>query len=744
MATRRGNRLHGRAAYRILLRKANPHRRGERDRWVASAHGGTFSDVVMDVQPTAADALAEDGYDGLIPASAQTTGLRVLAPKWGQITAEDLAFFLIDDVDVGDLDGIDPADYPDPMEVTIPPADLARFADGAHELRYYLFNPWTGLDRRVSLPYRMLIDTLAPGNRDLPKIDFPGVTGVVTRDEIVANGGVLTGHISAYFDMKKNDTIATFVQNATGGPVTPGPVIKVVDPLVEQHDVDFTLAQLDAANATGDVDFWYTVADHAGNTETAPKQRLTMLVSGAPDKLAPPRLPLTPDDDIVHEADARLPSSVEIPQFGHGVVGDTLFLHFESDDGTAVGPIPVDGDLVAADLPADPAVPDPAIAIRTIEVPYALLAALQPDDGTTITPVYKLHIRYEVRRGGLGKGFMSPSLDLDVDLTLAGGPDPDPETPEHDALQRPVVTDSSPTAEDNVIEDPFESPVFATIPHLTGDTPPIEVFQAGDTVALFYEDATTPETQVGVTTDATPGADLVIEIPDANVVSGTWDFFYRVGRPVSDSQTNWARSPSQRVLIKDADDIPGGGDFLPYASFREGIENAMGHLVLGDDRGPDGTMVRVYRYKNMKPGDKIDMMWKPNASPTGKEQYDLNEVALPQHEVTEQDMQPKDDRLPDEMDLPENPQVFVDFDITPAQLYDIVSTEGAPGYGSVRVTYTVTNTANDSNTSDPDRAANPHMAIDIRNNGRATHTVSRTDAGHATARRDRRNAGTRR
>lgn len=701
----------GRHSTVIVAQRANPRLRGSVDIAKTVSDNALLTDVPLPYAPGVTDALA----DGTITQPTLAAPLKVTVAKWDQTEEEDLVFLFIDGNAVGDPAGLPIKDQLDPMQLTIPVIDMAALSEGEHNIIAQMGSGFG--DPYVTLPAKIIIDKTPPGGVTLPIIRFKleYEQSGVSLAQIVADGNQLEGMIASYDGQMDGDLIKTFIQTIPlppGQPATPtpGPDIPVGNS-TEAHDSVFTLVQLQAAGATGNVDFWYDVYDKAQNKKTADRAPLRMLVAGSPDLMEAPRVPLFSDDKLIHEGDARTPITVEIPQFGHGLPGDVLWLLLG-----AAPPIEVEGPLIAADLPTDPATPDPTKSIRTISVPYEFIAALQPIVGGVVNPVFGFDVRYEVRRGIFK--IPSPPFAVSVDLTLAGGGDPKPETPEDERLKKPTVRHSGTGATDNLIPVGYTLPVFATISHLTTDTPAVEVFEATDQVQLYRFDVDgTTEIAIGAKTAAVPGADLTINFNPPDIVPGNWQVFYKVGRTLATGQVNEALSPAQAIVIQDAGEQPGGPDLLPQAVFRES-EIKQGFPAIGYTRASNGTIVRVYDYLNMKDKDKIDLIWQGNDKLRG-DGNDIVEAKLPlSHTVRAEDLLAKDDRLDDDPNRPVDPvmRVFVDFAISYAELQKIKPAPDSEtlAYGSAWVTYTVTAGGGAANTSDTDRSKFKPLVIDAR------------------------------
>ncbi|PTR33846.1 hypothetical protein C8J98_10231 [Luteibacter sp. OK325] len=703
----------GRHSTVIVAQWGNPLVRGSTDVLKSVSDNALLAEVPLPYAPGVTEALA----DGTITRPVLAAPLKVTVAKWDQTEEEDLVFLFIDGNAVGDPSGVPIKDQPDPMQLTIPVADMGALSEASHEIIARMGSGFG--DSYVTKPATIIIDMTPPGGITLPKIDFDDAyeQNGVTLAQVVADGNVLKFTIASYDDQQDGDLIKTFIQTIPALPALPatetaGPEIPVGN-TTEEHSGAFTLAQLQAAAATGNVEFWYDVYDKALNKKTADRAPLRMLVSGSPDLLSAPRVLLFSDDNLIHEGDARTPIEVEIPQFGHGDVGDVIWLLL----GDAL-PIQVDGPLIEADLPTDPAVPDPTKSIRTISVPYQFIAALQPVAAGVVNPVFGFDVRYEVRRGIFS--IPSPPLAVKVDLTLAGGEDPDPETPVHGRLQGPTVRHSAVGAIDNEIPIGYTLPVFAVIPHLTKTPTQVEVFEAGDEVQLYrLEVDGATEVPIGDKTKAVVGADLNINFKPAQIVPGSWQVFYKVGRTLATGQVNEALSPAQTVVIQDPGGQPGGPDVLPEAVFREGVVQQGQTLPsIGYTRASNGTIVRVYNYLNMKVDDKIDLVWQGNDKLRG-DGADIADAKLSlTHTVVAEDLLEKDDRLDDDLNPPDDPvmRIFVDFDIPYEEMKKIRPSAGsvAVAYGSARAFYTVKALAGGANASKPDPKKAEVLVIDAR------------------------------
>lgn len=697
----------------VLAQRANPRLRATSDVYRAVVPSALQPYVQLGYGPLVPDALP----DGTIPKALLDSELIVTAKQWSQAENYDRIFLYIDGTGVGDPAGLPVKGEPDPIVLKLTKVQLDQLTEGSHEITFAIGD---GLgDPYDSDPFTIIVDRTPPGGDKLPKIDFKqefmdhGVTlGEITADPDTP--GVLLGTVASYDGQQEGDTLSTFIQTPPSGPEIPGPVVTVGDS-IENHSIQFTVKMLEDALAEGPVDFWYTVKDKAGNPRTSEKRPLRMLIKDSPDKLEAVRIPLFDDDKLIHEGDARTPIEVEIPQFGHGKVGDVLYLKL----GDML--IEVTPALAAADLPADPDAPDPSVTVRSVIVPYEFLAAQQPRPGGVVNPVFTFDVSYQVRRmiSGTEFGVPAPVLAVDVDLTLAGGEDPKPETPEDERLRLPSVSHSGAGAVPNFIPIGFTAPVRATIPHLSTDTIPVEIFETGDKVQLFRLDTDgTTEVEVGVEATATKGADLLIMIPDIEVVPGLWPFFYRVGRALIGGKVNWATSLRQQVTVEDPSSQPGGPNKLPEAIFRESRTNDAGRIILAYPRASNGTIIRIYEYLNMKEDDHIALSWQGNDDIYGTG-ADIADAKLDlTYDVKAADLLLKDDRLDDDPSRPPDPVMkkFVDLLVSYDELRKVKPLNGGPeteAYGSAWVSYTVKAAGGAGNSSETSRTEPTHKPLTI-------------------------------
>ncbi|SEV93916.1 hypothetical protein, partial [Luteibacter sp. 329MFSha] len=475
----------------------------------------------------------------------------------------------------------------------------------------------------------------------------------------------------------------------------------------ERDPVDFPIpkAVLEAIEATTVADeahaFAYRLEDRAGNiSDESDSEYLLLLLTQQIGDLLPPRVPAAADG-LVTDGDAHANGGVEVIIPGHRKIkaGDFVLLRWGVRD---IGPFTVDASQVGQD------------PLMTLTVPYTDVY----DDWNAIASDTDLDVpvvvTYRVSRNGNPIGEPKETTEAPVNLYIPGGKDPDP-TPEHEGLKKPVVR-STQGGKDNIIPaDAINSDAIATIPGMRATDPALPAFAAGDEVQLYWNGAPVDEAFVV----STPGEDVLRTIPGPTLAGtgpGKWTAHYTVLRKLATEPfENTARSPAADVTIADPSELPGGGDLLPYAVFREGLVNDLGHLVL-TERGADGTIVRIYAYRNMAAGDTITVTWLPNGTPTGHPSFDLEPVVLPPYEVKDTDLVPKDDYVEGDPVRPPVPElkVFVDFDISAEKIWSIVSQEGIPGYGSARVVYTVQN-ASGTGKSDTNPSTNPVLSIDMRN-----------------------------
>jgi|GEM_PF-1821381 len=641
--------------------------------------------------------------DGLIPYPAWKGDLTVTAPLWKNAEPGFEYWLVVDDTEVVERGVILELPLPASVTMVIPADRLAEISEGLHEIQFYIVTA-VGSDMFWSETRPLHLDRTPAGGATIPPITFAPeiVASGVTVAVLESLGNVLKGNLASYERIEAGDQLSLWMRlRPDGTPIHAGTL--VIDDPDSPIELRYPRPLLESVPGNGTVEFYYDVLDRAGNPREedglppSPRTLLRLFLVDSPADMLPPVIP-GHADGLITDTDARPALIVSIPAYTNAKAGDVIVLHFGNSSMTTPA-------LEQGDIDNDP--------LLELALPYFLVWQTPERDD----PVFHTTAFYDVVRDSLRVS--SPSTGVDVDLTLAGGPDPDPETPQHEDYAPPVLTHSGADAEDNRIPARYTAPVVATISHLTTSAIPSELFAHGDIVQLFRYD-TDGETRitVGDETEAVTGEDLVIELDDADVVSGLWEFFYEVARELPGGQVNRGVSPTQSVTIDDANDLPGGPGVLPAAIFRNSELN-QGFPTIGYERSKThgGTIVRIYEYINMAVGDSISIHWQGNDMPLGNGKdipAALYEPAA--HVVDATDLVPRDDSLEDDP-LPDPGvinKVFVDFRVPYAEMQKISPPGGTPkAYGSAWLTYSVTS-AKGSNVSESDRTRLKPLIVDAR------------------------------
>ena len=556
------------------------------------------------------DTLIQPG--NIIPPAAYVNGLRVRIPSWstwidGQpARARDLWWLTVNGEAVTDETQRGAIGEDAPIDTLIPAAALAALAaDGPVSLGYGVIAVPAGSEG-ASAPFIATRDTTPPGGRSLGSITFDWkiVVSGVSLGWLKDNGGLLPGLISDYYDMKPGDTIHPFIIHPANFEVDPvtgfltpaaeaqavfATTIPVTDGNAgEEVPVTFTQAQLedprlDASDFAGLLQFCYFVTDNVPNkSRCAEVSYLRVVVINAPDDLKAPIVPLYLDDELVSEADARTPVTVQIPAFTNAAEGMEIIVTWQGIDlpGITLGAI------------ADPAPP----IIAEVSVPYAVVARVPYRyNATVLYNVNYLAVKTE-----------SPAATVLVDVTTPGGPDPEPGTPPNENLRAPKVVGAV-GGKDNIIDpDDAEQTAVATIPGVVVAPPAGPSFAAGDVLRFFWNGVQVGASYTVLNTDI--GRDITLSVPSATLKSGgtgTATIHYTATRTVQngagDPVENTAVSPAQAVQVTLTDDLPGGPGGLNDGIFT----GANDYNAINRAEAVGGTPFRIPFYANKKLGNII-------------------------------------------------------------------------------------------------------------------------------------------
>ncbi|MGN6482526.1 hypothetical protein, partial [Luteibacter sp.] len=532
--------------------------------------------------------------DGRIPPDATNPFLLVQAPIVdvpGSGSLPGDRFIAIVD---GDESAASATEYvamkDDYVELRIPTTRIDELADGFHALSYRVYPDGFG---RQALSGATLIDLdrTPAGGRLLPGIRFSESVifeGLSLATLLSLPNAELVGIIPDYADVHPADVIHVYMHHRESALDFPAAVLSAStdgSPITVRFD-RLLLEQIDG---TGRVDFYYYVVDPVGlkspNSAVTP---LNLAVKGGPERLPPPGIK-GGDDGLVSDADIRPSLVVEIPALTpQAKAGDTIQLYLGTK---AFGEVEIEPE----DIGSGP--------LKTLSIDYATMWKLAARETTA---PFEITARYLHRRAGVNS--WSDSATYSCDFTLPGGADPVPATPEHEALDKPVLRGVD-ADEDNVIT--FADSTKPATVRIGNDTNAssrvIPAFERGDTIYVKMGDTVVgaPHTFDG---EAYP-IYVNISAKELNEHAGFSALSYDVVRELSTSpHTAVAQSPAQLIRIDSAQALPGAGLQLAPSIFLqarawEGLGKAYG--LEGRDFVDGFTPLRLFGYANMNAGDKV-------------------------------------------------------------------------------------------------------------------------------------------
>lgn len=244
---------------------------------------------------------------------------------------------------------------------------------------------------------------------------------------------------------------------------------------------------------------------------------------------------------------------------------------------------------------------------------YASLA--QAGDGA-------LDVRYEVRRNGQLLA-TSASLNVQVFVTLPGPQDASPDTLINEALAAPAIKGKSDNAnrQDNFLdEDDYLLNADAVIAWR-------EDFKRCDQINLFWGTAITPVMRSINQYDVDAATDIVMSVPNALItdegVCKAISVRYTVTHPAN---PNASYSPTQLVAVVCRTQLPGGESGLAAPLFIQ----ADRYNTLEPVGSPNGTMVSVKPYRNMRAGDLVALSFSSFDALLGGEPVVASAITLEQ------------------------------------------------------------------------------------------------------------------
>jgi len=610
--------------------------------------------------------------DGRIPLDAMDPHLIVHAPIIDlpdEISMPgDVFSTVLDDVEITATRTAYSRMEDDYVEMKVAKEHLDALESGLHALSYRVIaKPFGGTF--ISGKSLINLDRDPAGGRLLPGILFDEKVvfdGLSLATLLSLPDATLIGTIPDYAEVHPRDMIHVFVRSRASGHEVSAGVVPAMTSGGPIH-VKFDRATLESVDSSGVVDFYYYVVDVIGLK--SPPSALTALRVEVKENPAviPAPIVVGAADGLVTDADARPALVVQIPNLGvHAHADDSIELFIGA---RSFEPVRLDFD----DVTDDP--------IKTLSIDYASICKIADDAKTT--PLENT-VRYFHRRNGvISRSAVATHL---FDLTLPGGRDPVPTTPENEALDRPSIRGESST-EDNVIT--FEDSFFPATVRIgaVGDvfSRALPALEAGDEiVARLDGDAVGEKT---IYDGKTYPIFVSISAEELNAHAGFPVLTYDVVRALSTQpHIVVAQSPNQLIRIDSAEALPGAGRDLAPAIFpraREADHDGASYALIGRHFEGGFATLRLYRYANMKAGDRVLVTFTGYDLYDGGDRVPESDTTL-EHVVMAEDLVAKSDPDPVTGDT-----IYVDmkFPIEPArrllhghfEYSHVITNEAGPG-----------------------------------------------------------------
>jgi hypothetical protein len=536
--------------------------------------------------PQVIGAIYDEDHQGLVPLSFLSQPLRVELSTWVDVRAGDTYQLLWDNILVGLPKTIISEQPGDLLFLEV--ANPSLLSDGVYTVAYRIIEAENNTPG-TSEPTRVQIDRTPPGRPQLGPIKFPEeIEGGLTSDELTAMGDVLIAEIGSYTDMYQHDLIKTYWGTIEG----PGAVVTRTDMGLDRVLVTYPRAFLENL---GDFDGFvtYTVTDRAGNLSTPSiGAHVQLLLNEAPNDFPAPIIDPAVGT-LIDYTEARSGISVDIPNYPGAAAFDQISLHWEG--------IPSAPQLVPDGNETQP-------TVLSFTVPYQTIA---------VKPEGLARVTYEVKKAGQVFG-TSLLASIDVFVSLPGP----------SLLDVPVIQGSSvsnPNIEDNFIdEDDYELNSRAIIKWKTG-------FALSDELNLQWGNESISQWYQIKSSDISGQRDLILPIPNETMkAQGTGaqiPVLYsltRLGNPNANS------SPSEDVVVRSRDEMPGGIDGLDGPTF---VTDANG--IVSPVGNENGAPVTITPYLNIREGQTLEFTFKafddtnnpiPEADFSGTRTLDSNDV----------------------------------------------------------------------------------------------------------------------
>ncbi|EDT37387.1 hypothetical protein BamMEX5DRAFT_6834 [Burkholderia ambifaria MEX-5] len=501
---------------------------------------------------------------------------------------------------VEDVAGYAPGDE---LEVVIDPQD--RPGDPNQNVTYYFSYRFhfgaADTDEDYTPPASFIVDLVSPGdpspiNVREPIIEQDIIDSGLTDDSLTQLGDEVPAFIATYGRQAQGDRVWLIVNNERS--LLPTDIVLNIPTRVA-----YLRELIERATDGPQREFRYQLEDRAGNlSHESQPVRIDVRLAPVIGNLIKPKVPVFEQNGIIKYADAAVSPGllVEIP--GHTEVhgGDTIVVKW---GGTK---------LPGVSVPAGYNGENPMFGPNGgIAVPYDVVRDELPQGN----PRGLIEVTYEVLNGDVSRGISPPEENVLVDLNLAGGEDPTPLDPVHGNLLPLTIRSMDSAAPPNVIPAGLtDQNATAVIPWKNKNNE--VVFKKDDIVRVFW-DGTMALTQEHTIDDADMAANDDLELTvEGSVIddAGTGDIAasYEVSRPLvapPPDQFNPRSSPDQSVDVRNAADLPGGGNPLPKGEFinRDTSNSAYPEGVINAVEGRNGTPFQIPVYPKKAIGDVIHL-----------------------------------------------------------------------------------------------------------------------------------------
>ncbi len=504
--------------------------------------------------------------DGLLQVADLNKPLAVTITLWNNVTSTETCQLIWNGALVGSPTPL--PNYQTGDLLTLPLPGELLFGEGENKLQYKAYDTISqeSVDSDIA---PIIIDRTSPGGTLLAALIVPAVAlDGLTHSELIELGNQLTATVPGYFDMKWGDVIQSYWGEHAGPAHTVQPGEPGTDKVRITVDRTF-LEQL----GNGEFAVSYSVRDRAGNTSVRSQPvMLKLQLQQLPANLPAP-VALLVENGEVHDVHARMGVKIAVPTYDHVAIGDEIRVLWNGEQAAArriIGEHELGKPLL-------------------LNVMVRYLTISRHGDGPA-------KVKYQVHRNG--EVFTSPDLALEVFLQLPGPQDPTPQTLVNEALAAPVIKGKNPNARtlDNYLdEDNAQLSADAVIAWRNA-------FQVGDRINLFWGKSAQPLVRPITRQDVDAGCYLVINVPNSLIIEQGCGVDVRVQYTVTrDGNPNTSYSPKQSVAVIFQMQLPGGSAGLLEPAFTGA--NVLN--VVDPRKDPEGTVVHVTPYRNMKVGDRI-------------------------------------------------------------------------------------------------------------------------------------------